>query len=254
MVLKKLGLFVRNAHGITLTTSLFCLSSTLWQQLRSLLCACCHVLKTKKNSVPVVNVIPCAFLTILVSACSSLPDKEKEYQLTSEIPPLILPDDISNKDAKTFSNQENGFGRSVELIENNEDVDREESILLDLGEYSDGTALVRIGDVIQRSWRIVGKALSRHSIEITDRDELERIYFVQYDPDFKKIEDGSLWDEFLFIFGSDPANDKKFGVKLVESGDFTEIIVLDSEEEPVSEGPGLKLLHLLYKTIKEDLE
>ncbi len=249
MVLKKLGLLVRNAHEIT-----FYLSSTLWQQLRSLLWACCHVLETKKNPVLVVKVIPCAFLTILVSACSSLPDKEKEYQLTSEIPPLILPDDISNKEAKTFSNQDIGFGRSVELIENNEDVDREESILLDLGKYSDGTALVRIGDVIQRSWRIVGKALSRHSIEITDRDELERIYFVQYDPDFKKIEDGSLWDEFLFIFGSDPANDKKFGVKLVESGDFTEIIVLDSEEEPVSEGPGLKLLHLLYKTIKEDLE
>ena len=72
-------------------------------------------------------------VTILVSACSSLPDKEKEYQLTSEIPPLILPDDILNKEAKTFSNQDIGFGRSVELIENNEDVDREESILLDLG-------------------------------------------------------------------------------------------------------------------------
>lgn len=209
------------------------------------------------NNPPILHRIViclCSLSVILVSACSSLPDKEKEYQLTSEIPPLILPEDFSNKNGKTLSNQDNGFGRSVELIENNDEVDRKENVLLDLGKYSDGTALIRIGDVIQRSWRMVGKALSHHSIEITDRDELDRLYFVQYDPDFKKVEDGSLWDEFLFIFGSDPANDKKFGVKLVESGDFTEIIVLDSEDKPVSDGAGLKLLYLLYDTIKKDLD
>ena len=176
-----------------------------------------------------------------------------DYQLTSEIPPLVLPDDISDKGVKTLSSQEEESNGLVAPIDNSEELDRKEQIKLSLGEYSDGTALIRVGDVIQRSWRIVGKALSHHSIEITDRDELERIYFVQYDPDFKKVEDGSLWDEFLFIFGSDPANDKKFGVKLFENGTATEIIVLDSEDKPVSEGAGLKLLNLLYKTIKEDL-
>lgn len=189
----------------------------------------------------------------IVSGCSSLPDKTMDYQLTSEIPPLVLPDDISDKGVKTLSSQEEESNGLVEPIDNSEELDRKEQIKLSLGEYSDGTALIRVGDVIQRSWRIVGKALSHHSIEITDRDELERIYFVQYDPDFKKVEDGSLWDEFLFIFGSDPANDKKFGVKLFENGTATEIIVLDSEDKPVSEGAGLKLLNLLYKTIKEDL-
>ncbi len=189
----------------------------------------------------------------IVSGCSSLPDKTMDYQLTSEIPPLVLPDDISDKGVKTLSSQEEESNGLVAPIDNSEELDRKEQIKLSLGEYSDGTALIRVGDVIQRSWRIVGKALSHHSIEITDRDELERIYFVQYDPDFKKVEDGSLWDEFLFIFGSDPANDKKFGVKLFENGTATEIIVLDSEDKPVSEGAGLKLLNLLYKTIKEDL-
>jgi len=198
-----------------------------------------------------LNLLVSLLITMIVSGCSSLPDKEKEYQLTSEIPPLVLPEDFSDNESNV-SSSDNGFPDLVEPTENNEEGDGEEKTSLNLGKYSDGTPLIRVGDHIQRSWRIVGKALSHHSIEITDRDELERIYFVQYDPDFKKIEDGSLWDEFLFIFGSDPANDKKFGIKLIENGASTEIIALDSEDKPVTEGAGLKLLHLLYKTIKED--
>ena len=50
---------IRSMHGITSTTRLsFCPSSTLWQQLRSLLCAYCHALKTNKNPVPVDELIP----------------------------------------------------------------------------------------------------------------------------------------------------------------------------------------------------
>lgn len=198
------------------------------------------------------NLSASLLIILTISACSYFPDKEKDYQLTSAIAPLTLPEDLSaqkgtNTDIKTLNTQDE------ELTDKSEDIERKENVSVDLGRYSDETALIRIGEGIQRSWRVVGKALSHHSIEITDRDELESIYFVQYDPDFKKVEDGSLWDEFLFIFGSDPANDKQFGVKLVENGVFTELIVLDYEKETVSEGAGLKLLHLLYRTIKEDL-
>ena len=40
---------------------------------------------------------------------------------------------------------------------------------------------------------------------------------------------------------------------LVENGTLIEIIVLDSNDVPLSKGPGLKLLKLLYETIKADL-
>ena len=77
----KLNNILRNVHEITSTTNLsFCSSSrqlllhcsttrhpwryALWQQLRSLLCACYHALKTNKNPTPVVKLIPCAFLTL----------------------------------------------------------------------------------------------------------------------------------------------------------------------------------------------
>jgi outer membrane protein assembly factor BamC len=214
-----------------------------------------------------------------LSACSALkgffPDKAKEYQLITEIPPLIVPPDLSSdaiQQSKTvdpgvppvYQNQEVpepvSEDRESTTEENvseenvvDEKTETQESIYVDLIEFSGGATRIRIEDTIDRNWRTVGKALSRHSIEITARDELDRIYYVQYDADFKKVEDGSLWDEVLFIFGSDPAQEKEFKVRLVENGSLTEVIVLDKNDKPLSKGPGLKLLRLLFETIKEDL-
>lgn len=193
-------------------------------------------------------------LIIALSGCGQVkeffPDKEKDYQLTSEIPELIIPEDLSGAQAKnqlsvnTLPTQDNVFEKK----------EAKESIRVELiKKGAEGIQYIRIEDNIKRSWRMTGKAISRHSIEITDRDKLENIYFVQYEPDFEKIEDGSLWDEFLFIFGKDPAKEKKFGIKLLESKNHTEITVYNHDNDPVSEGAGLTLLNLLYKTIKEDL-
>jgi len=184
------------------------------------------------------------------------PDKEKDYQLTSEIPALVVPADLTDNAIQNNAK----IDANVPVIKNtasdnkaSESDQKKEMIYVDLVEYSGGATRIRIEDTIERIWRTVGKALSHHSIEITNRNELERVYYVQYDPDFKEVEDGSLWDEALFIFGSDPANEKEFKVRLAENGSLTEIIVLDSNDLPLSKGPGLKLLNLLYKTIKADL-
>ncbi len=194
-----------------------------------------------------------------LSACSTIrnyfPDKAKEYQLTSEIPDLVIPPDLS--ESAIFSPSKDEINKAVVSDRNaiaiTDDIDDKEVIYVDLVEYAGGATRIRIEDSIERSWRTVGKALSRHSIEITDRNELDRIYFVQYDADFNKVEDGSLWDEAMFLFGADPAAEKEFRIKLGENGSLTEIIVLDTQDRPLSKGAGLKLLNLLYKTIKEDL-
>ena len=213
-----------------------------------------------------------------LSACSALkgffPDKEKEYQLITEIPPLIVPPDLSsdaiqkrktvdsgvpvyqNQEEPELVSEDRDSTTEENVFEENvvdEKTETQESIYVDLIEFSGGATRIRIEDTIDRNWRTVGKALSRHSIEITARDELDRIYYVQYDPDFQKVEDGSLWDEVLFLFGSDPAQEKEFRVRLVENGSLTEVIVLDKNDKPLSKGPGLKLLRLLFETIKEDL-
>lgn len=214
-----------------------------------------------------------------LSACGVIkgffPDKSKEYQLITEIPELTVPSDLSSDAIRknetvdpsvpVYQNKEyapppdsEDIDSTTEVYVTDENVTDEkiatkETIYVDLLEFSGGATRIRIEDTIDRNWRRVGKALSRHSIEITARDELDRIYYVQYDADFKKVEDGSLWDEVLFIFGSDPAQEKEFRVRLVENGSLTEIIVLDKNDKPLSKGPGLKLLRLLFETIKEDL-
>ena len=216
-----------------------------------------------------------------ISACSGVkeyfPDKHKDYQLITEIPELTVPSDLSDDAIQhgpkseditpviqtTDKENELPESDSVENTEDEEnlekekekekDKDKDKAIYVDLLEFSGGATRIRIEDTLDRTWRTVGKAISRHSIEITDRNELESVYFVQYDAEFEKIEDGSLWDEALFIFGSDPAQEKEFRIKLVENGDLVEVIVLDSNDVPLSKGPGLKLLRLLYETIKDDL-
>ncbi len=207
-----------------------------------------------------IGLVICLLAVINSSACSRIkgyfPDKEKDYQFSTEIPALAIPADLSTDAIEDQNKPSDDIKVTVHpdkenVQENNKD--KKEVIYVDLVEYAGGATRIRIEDSIERTWRVVGKALSRHSIEIIDRNETDRVYFVQYDAEFKKVEDGSLWDEALFIFGTDPAQEKEFRVRLAQNGALTEVIVLDKNDKPLSKGAGLKLLNLLYKTIKEDL-
>jgi len=207
-----------------------------------------------------LNLIISVLLVMSLSACSRIkgyfPDKEKDYQLTSEIPELQVPEDLSDNAIQHKQNVEinsPSFNQQKTKKSKPTKATKKPVIYVDLVEYSGGATRIRIEDTLERTWRTVGKALSRNSIEITNRSESESIYYVQYDADFKEFKDGSLWDEAMFIFGSDPANEKEFKIRLAENGSLTEIIVLDRHDSPLSKGPGLKLLNLLYKTIKDDL-
>lgn len=185
------------------------------------------------------------------------PDKKKDYQLTKEIPALKVPTDLSGNNSQPIRRVFPGSTKELDA-----DVKREalkntvnkSGLYVDLIEYSDKAARIKINDSFIRAWRIVGKALSHQSIEITDRDVINSVYIIQYDPNFEKVEDGSIWDELLFIFTSDPAKEQEYKVKLTEEWGITDVIVLDKNKNELSDGAGLELLKLLYRTIKEDLE
>ncbi len=195
-----------------------------------------------------------------ISGCSTIksffPDKEKDYQLTSEIAELKIPSDLSNNSIQNIDVIEDSpkvsqrFERTI--VKTDELENQQKPVEKDRVEFADGATRIRFNGSIERTWRKVGKALTRHSIEITNRNKTDRIYLVQYDPDFKKVKDGSLWDEVLFIFGGDPAQEQEFGIKLVENKVVTELFVVDKNNKPLSEGAGLKLLNLLHKTLQED--
>ena len=201
----------------------------------------------------------CFFVLVNLSSCSRVqgyfPDKEKDYQLTTEIPNLIVPADLSDKAISSEAKAPEVVYQLQEsaITEPENNADETKAVYVELVQFSGGATRIRVEDSLARMWRTVGKALSRQSIEIIARNEIDSVYFVRYDPDFKEVEDGSLWDEAMFIFGSDPAKDQEFRVRLVENGGLTEVLVLNNKDIPLSKGDGLKLLDLLYKTIKQDL-
>ena len=205
------------------------------------------------------------FGCLALSSCSYVksyfPDKQKDYQLAEELPPLALPDDIkqtaSIKDRPLVApdypkSKPEEAAAAVPKIENTSA--KPLFTPVELVEYDGGATRLRIYQPVSKAWRYVGKALSHQGVEITARDESQYSYKVQYDPDAKKASDGALLDELFFLFGDDPSKEKEFQIKLTpRNSQLTEVIVLDDKEQPVYQGAGLKLLELLKKTINADL-
>lgn len=198
-----------------------------------------------------------------VPACSYVkslfPDKEKDYQFTTEIPPLTLPADLGKDSvlnapvAAPVAEAAEDAPPADEAAEAEPVVERK-LIQVELVKADDGVSRLRIGVPLARAWRMVGKALSRHTIEVTSRNQEEGLMHVQYDPDEQAAEDDdSIQGEISFFLEGFGIHEKEYVVKLAGSNQQTEVMVTDKEHKPLAEGPGLKLLTLLYDTIKADL-
>ncbi len=209
-----------------------------------------------------------AFVCVVgLPACSTIksyfPDKTKDYQLETELPPLALPDDIKPeakiKDQPILPepvySRENSGTVQTKIAKNKPDTAEKPLYLpAELIEYDAGATRLRIYQPIEKAWRFVGKALSRQAIEITQRDDTGYSYVVQYDPHARKAEDGALWDELMFFFGNDPSQEKQYFIQLTpRNSDLTDVVVLDDQKQVVRQGDGLKLLKLLKTTINNDL-
>jgi outer membrane protein assembly factor BamC len=210
------------------------------------------------------SLIAVAAMLSNVTACgyiqSYFPDKEKDYQFTTEIPPLKLPPDLDKNAALSASDADSAESApapeqaqaapvepSVE-----EEGETPRVIPVELVKFDSGETRLRIGAPVSRAWRMVGKALSRKSLEVTERNQEDALFHVQYDPDEQAIEDGSVWDEVVFLFKGVQANEKEYILKLVANNQSSEVVVLDEDRQPISEGPGLKLLTLLEETMAAD--
>ncbi|MDP1666919.1 MAG: outer membrane protein assembly factor BamC [Methylobacter sp.] len=212
-------------------------------------------MKTKIRSFIIVAAL------VNVSACSTIknlfPDKEKDYQFTTEIPPLTIPPDlaggsIANAPAAAQAAEAADVATTVPSTEPVPTVDRK-LIQVDLVDADQGTKRLRIGAPSTIAWRMVGKALSRKSIEVTNRNQEEGLFHVQYDPNKKEVEDGSIWDEVVFLFTGFEITEQEYVLKLVENDQQTDVIIMDKEQKPVADATSLSLLTLLHDTIKSDL-
>ena len=220
-------------------------------------------------------------LLFALTGCSNIkshfPDKEKDYQFSSEIAPLAVPTDLSNTD----------FNRPVAAAPKKEEIEQvvvisemiegdtiisnpepkietvddpvqeimfsEEETRVDFVMFDGGATRLRINERFSPSWRLVAKALSRNRIEITGRDKAAGQLTVQYDPNPTEFKDDSVWDEFAFVFDDEHSKEKEYRIRIMEYNNNTEVIVLDDNDTPLSNGAGLDLLKLLFSTIHSEL-
>ena len=250
----------------------------------------------------IITLLISASVLSALSACSYVkslfPDKEKDYQYTTEIPPLMLPDDLKknqipsvpasapstpsspspsaeadaamppvavNAPAEKAASAAPTINESVATqsapVENaapaaspeSEPVVPDTAITVERVKFDNGENRLRMNVPFTRAWRIVNKALSRKSVEVTERNQEEGLFTVLYDPEEKKVEDGSYWDEIVFMFSGIQSNEKTYLLKLEKNSQQTDIVVVDDDQQLLSDAASFKLLTLLQETIKADL-
>jgi len=220
-----------------------------------------------------------------LSACtyvkSLFPDKEKDYQYTTEIPPLILPADLKenhipgarlpasaaptlgtdaavppvtvNTPVQPTTSPAPAINESTAISPESEAGIPNTAIMVEHIKSDNGENRLHMNVPFTRAWRMVNKALSRKSIEVTERNQDARLITVQYDPNEKQVEDGSYWDEVVFMFKGIQHNEHKYLLKLEENNQQTDIVVADEDQQRLSDAASIKLLTLLEETIKADL-
>jgi outer membrane protein assembly factor BamC len=213
-------------------------------------------MKTKVRALVIVMV------SANLSACTYIknlfPDKEKDYQFTTEIPPLTIPPDlaggsITNVPAASAAPTADAAPAADPSPEPAPTVERK-LIQVELVNADQGTKRLRIGAPPLTAWRMVGKALSRKFMEVTSRNQEEGMFRVLYDPNSKEVEDGGIWDEVVFFLKGFEANEQEYVLKLVENdSQQTDVVILDKEQKPIADEASLSLLTLLHDTIKADL-
>ena len=220
------------------------------------------------------------------------PDKENDYKLHQEISSLTIPNDLKNNTFKRsmiesekdeaekvmvvieddVSGIEDSKAHSIETIEvvddtiitetentsnatdSIEEINSEDKIIqVDFVMFDGGATRLRTNESFSPVWRLVAKALSRNRIEITSRNKSGGQLVVQYDPDKTDFVDDSVKDEFLFVFGSDHSQEKEYRIRLIKHNNNIEVIVLNDENQPLSDGAGLKLLKLIFSTLHTEL-
>ena len=225
-----------------------------------------------------------ATVLLNVSGCSYVktlfPDKEKDYQYTTEIPPLILPEDLKKSHIPSLSTVTPTAAPA--LISDNTNVPVQEAAATvpapaanespaPVGTAETEPAIPNIAIKVERikateaenrlrinvpfinAWRMVNKALSRKAIEVTERNQEAKQITVQYDPDEQTPKDESLWDEAVFMFRGIQSNEQTYLLKLEENNQQTDITVADKDQQLLSDVASVKLLTLLENTIKADL-
>ncbi len=202
---------------------------------------------------------------------SWFPDKEKDYQFTSELAPLVIPPDLMHK-TKTLSRvaalppvmEKTAIDKTPELqasvakpsIDNRQPVNTDtiplnrDDIRLTLSE--DNASRFALNVPFERAFRIVGKAIGRSGIEILERSEEAKTIKIQVTQAPTAPAEKSFLDETLSMFDIFEADEKIYVIEFAENGsDQTSATLLSSNLKPLAQSNAVFMR--LYNTIKADL-
>jgi outer membrane protein assembly factor BamC len=200
---------------------------------------------------------------IIVSGCTRIktyfPDKQIDYRHSTELPVLEIPVDLRNNELERQIAEVKRAAKIVETTTGQSSGASPEQQGLPLTQvvrlvsYTGGSPRLEIAKSYDLTWRIVGKALIREGIEIVARNQANAVYFIQYDWNKSPISDGSLWDEFDFIFGEDPTREQEYQIRVFDSNGQSDIMLLDKNADALPQHESLPILKILEQAIKEDL-
>jgi uncharacterized lipoprotein len=227
------------------------------------------------------RVSPCSVLIVsgaaLLGGCSTIegwfPDKQKQYQYSTEIPPLEVPPDLT---ASTIDGARGGNRPAWESPASPDDSgstpsDREATPAPGaemnpdsakamragkghpapmLAENAADMPLIEVQAPFDITWAEVNKALGRMKMEIIDQNRSDGLYFVHYAKDQKPYEDKGFFGDVAEMFGNGPGGTQEYRIKLEEKSGVTSIYVLNAENQPQKDGPGLDLLKQLNETLQ----
>ena len=182
-----------------------------------------------------------------VNSCSLFPDKEQQYQQHSELEPLELPADLQEnlEDQSPADLQDQQQQSTDDEASPQAAVIGSDQIPM-LVDVSNEPLHILLFEDYEQALHTVGKTLTHMGLEVLDRDEDKGQFFVVYEKADKPVDD-SLWSFLAFWRDDGQHEEYDFRVKLLEDVDATKILVLDSEDQPVTEGPGRELLQKIYQ-------
>lgn len=263
----------------------------------------------------------------LLSACGTIknifPDKEKDYRFTRELPDLVVPNDLGQRNEsqvvrrskpeveetlkaipktsarpteQTVSEivlpiskptaapivkpsepipatapQVNAVAPDTNSVlqttplqeepikvskyaEGVADVDDLVAPQITLKKTSERTAILQINQSLDRTWRIVGKALTEQALEITERNTKSHYYVVLYDPKAKALKDDSILDDIGFMFGIENNQEEPYRIALDERDKQTDVQVLDENGKTCSSDACVQLTKLLRTALEKSLK
>lgn len=202
-----------------------------------------------------------------IQGCGSfeniLPDREKEYKYSTEIPPLEVPPDLTvstiedspirpvTGGSPASAGTEAGVKQRPSLHEELPEPGKAESAP-DVERSAEG-AYISIKEKFPIAWRMVGRALSRLEIEVQDLNRSDGLYYIIFEDKRNRKAEDSIWSSLAFWSDSNAVEEQHFRVRVDDKSDTTEVRILDDDEVVISEGTGLDLLQMIQTKINEQI-